>query len=75
VPHDLPEERSIKFSLSPAAMAELLTTVSCSQGTDWVKATCGTLRLKLLKVAVLVRISVWRIYLAFSNHQIERDQM
>jgi Transposase DDE domain group 1 len=39
----------------------------CLQGTDWAKATCGTLRLKFLKVAVLVRISVRRIYLAFSS--------
>jgi hypothetical protein len=39
----------------------------CLQGTDWAKATCGTLRLKFLKVAVLVRISVRRVYLAFSS--------
>ncbi len=36
-------------------------------GTDFAKATCGTIRLKLLKVGAVVRISVRRIKIAIAS--------
>ena len=35
--------------------------------TDFAKATCGTIRLKLLKIGALVRISVRRIWLSLAS--------
>jgi hypothetical protein len=35
--------------------------------TDFAKATCGTLRLKLLKIGALVRVSVRRIRIAMAS--------
>ena len=37
------------------------------QGTDFAKATCGTIRLKLLKVGAIVRVSVRRIKVAMAS--------
>jgi hypothetical protein len=37
------------------------------QNTQFAKATCGTIRLKLLKIGALVRISVRRVKLAMSS--------
>jgi hypothetical protein len=36
-------------------------------GTDFAQATCGTIRLKLLKIGALVRISVRRIKIAMAS--------
>jgi hypothetical protein len=36
-------------------------------GTDFAKATCGTIRLKLLKVGAIVRVSVRRIKIAMAS--------
>ena len=36
-------------------------------GTELAKATAGTIRLRLLKVAVVVKVSVRRVYLQMSN--------
>jgi len=36
-------------------------------GTELARATCGTIRLRLLKVAALVRISVRRVKVAMSS--------
>jgi hypothetical protein len=35
--------------------------------TDFAKATCGTIRLKLLKIGAIVRISVRRIKVAMAS--------
>jgi hypothetical protein len=35
--------------------------------TDFAKATCGTIRLKLLKIGAIVRISVRRIKIAMAS--------
>jgi DDE family transposase len=37
------------------------------QHTQFVQATCGTIRLKLLKIGALVRISVRRIKIAMAS--------
>ena len=37
------------------------------QHTQFAKATCGTIRLKLLKIGALIRVSVRRIKLAMSS--------
>lgn len=37
------------------------------KGTELAKATCGTIRLRLLKIGTLVKISVRRIYLSMSS--------
>jgi len=37
------------------------------QGTELARAQCGSIRLKLLKIATQVRISVRRIWLSFSE--------
>ena len=37
------------------------------RGTKLAKATCGTIRLKLLKIGALVRISVRRIRIAMAS--------
>ena len=36
-------------------------------GTDFAKATCGTIRLKLLKIGAIVRVSVRRIRIAMAS--------
>ena len=36
-------------------------------GTDLARATCGTIRLRLLKIGALVRISVRRVKVAMSS--------
>ena len=36
-------------------------------GTDFAKATCGTIRLKLLKIGAIVRVSVRRIKIAMAS--------
>ena len=44
------------------------------QQTQFVKATCGTIRLKLLKIGALVRTSVRRITFAMaSGYPYQRD--
>ena len=44
------------------------------QHTQFAKATCGTIRLKLLKIGALVRISVRRITFAMaSGYPYQRD--
>ena len=40
---------------------------SALQQTRFAKATCGTIRLKLLKIGALVRISVRRIKVAMAS--------
>jgi hypothetical protein len=35
--------------------------------TEWARAQCGTIRLKLLKVAAQIRVSVRRVLIAFSS--------
>ena len=37
------------------------------QHTQFAKATCGTIRLKLLKIGALVRVSVRRIKIAMAS--------
>jgi hypothetical protein len=37
------------------------------KGTELAKATCGTIRLRLLKIGTLVKVSVRRIYLSMSS--------
>ena len=37
------------------------------QGSDFAKATCGTIRLKLLKIGAIVRVSVRRIKIAMAS--------
>ena len=36
-------------------------------GTEWARATCGTIRLKLFKVGALVRVSVRRVRVSLSS--------
>jgi hypothetical protein len=36
-------------------------------GTEWARATCGTIRLKLFKVGALVRVSVRRVWVSLSS--------
>ena len=36
-------------------------------GTDWAKAQCGTIRLKLLKIGALIKVSVRRIVICLSS--------
>jgi hypothetical protein len=36
-------------------------------GTDFERATCGTIRLQLLKIGALVTVSVRRVKLAFAS--------
>jgi hypothetical protein len=37
------------------------------QGTQLAQATCGTLRLRLLKIGALVRVSVRRVWVSLSS--------
>jgi hypothetical protein len=37
------------------------------QGTEWAKAQCATLRLKLLKIGALIRISVRKIWISMAG--------
>ena len=43
------------------------------EGTKLAKATCGTIRLKLLKLGALVRVSVRRVRFAFASGCPEKD--
>jgi hypothetical protein len=36
-------------------------------GTEWANAQCGTIRLKLLKIGALIKISVRRIVVCLSS--------
>lgn len=47
-------------------LMERVRTLGC-QGTELARATAGTLRVRLLKVAAHVRISVRRVYVQFSS--------
>jgi hypothetical protein len=47
-------------------LLERMRAVGC-RGTEWAQATCGTLRLRLLKVAAVVRVSVRRVYVQLSR--------
>ncbi len=42
-------------------------------GTEWAQAQCSTLRLKLLKIGVLLRISVRRIHLLLASGYPDQD--
>ena len=42
-------------------------------GTRWAKAQCGTLRVKLLKVAARIRITARKVWLSFSSVYPYRD--
>ena len=42
-------------------LLERVRTIGC-QGTEWARATAGSIRLKLLKVAAQVKVSVRRVY-------------
>ena len=37
------------------------------KGTELAKATCGSIRLRLLKIGTLVKVSIRRIYLSMSS--------
>jgi hypothetical protein len=66
-PHHL---ASNQFRLSEAAFAYLLLERLRTQGlagTELERATAGSLRLKRLKVAVQVRVSVRRVYVQLSS--------
>ena len=47
-------------------LLERVRTLGC-QGTELARATAGTLRLKLLKVAAQVKVSVRRVYVQLSS--------
>jgi hypothetical protein len=47
-------------------LMERVRTIGC-QGTELARATAGTLRLKLLKVAAPVKVSVRRVYVQLSS--------
>lgn len=47
-------------------LMERVRTIGC-QGTELARATAGTLRLKLLKVAAQVKVSVRRVYVQLSS--------
>jgi len=37
------------------------------RGTQWAQATCGTIRLRLLKIGALVRVTVRRVWIRLSS--------
>jgi Transposase DDE domain group 1 len=45
----------------------IASDVSSPTYTEFAKATCGTIRLKLLKIGALARISVRRIKIAMAS--------
>jgi len=47
-------------------LVERLRTWGC-RGTPWARATAGTIRLRLLKVAAIVHVSVRRVYVQLSG--------
>ena len=47
-------------------LLERVRTIGC-QGTELARATAGTLRLKLMKVAAQVKVSVRRVYVQLSS--------
>jgi hypothetical protein len=47
-------------------LLERVRTLGC-QGTDLARATAGTIRLKLFKVAAQVKVSVRRVYVQLST--------
>jgi hypothetical protein len=52
----------------------LRAAAPCSQHAQFATATCGTIRLKLLKIGALVRTSVRRIKFAMaSGYPYQRD--
>jgi len=62
--------RANQLRLWFAAMAYVLVCALrriALQGTQFARATCGTVRLKLLKIGALVRISVRRIKIAMAS--------
>ena len=54
------------FATLAYMMLERLRTL-CLRGTELAAATAGTIRLKLLKVAASVKISVRRVYIQFCS--------
>ena len=38
-----------------------------TQGTQFARAQCSTLRLKLLKIGARLKITTWRVWLSFSQ--------
>jgi hypothetical protein len=62
--------RANQLRLRFASMAYVLLSALrriALQHTQFSKATCGTIRLKLLKIGALVRVSVRRVKLAMSS--------
>ena len=37
------------------------------QGTEFAKAQCATLRLKLLKIGALIRVTVWKVWVSLAG--------
>ena len=54
------------FSTFAYMLMERVRTLGC-QGTELARATSGTLRLKLMKVAAQVKVSVRRVYIQLSS--------
>jgi len=54
------------FSTFAYMLMERVRTLGC-QGTELARATAGTLRLKLMKVAAQVKVSVRRVYIQLSS--------
>ena len=44
-------------------------------GTRWARAQCGTLRVKLLKIAARVRITARKVWLSFSSVYPYRNEL
>jgi hypothetical protein len=62
--------RSNQLRLWFSTLAYLLLNQLCRvglQGTQLAQATCGTIRLRLLKIGALVRVSVGRVWVSLSS--------
>jgi hypothetical protein len=62
--------RTNQLRLSPASMAYVLICALRRIGlkhTEFAKASCGKIRLKLLKIGALIKISVRRIKVAMAS--------
>jgi Transposase DDE domain group 1 len=64
----------LRLWFAPIAYVLLCALRLALQQTQFAKATCGTIRLKLLKIGALVRTSVRRITFAMaSGYPYQRD--
>ncbi len=68
------ESNQLRLGLASFAylLLERLRAWGC-HGTEWPRATVGTLRLKRLKVAARVTVSVRRVYLQLSSAYLRPD--